>query len=101
MPEGPELRLAAKFVNEVGAKYVFGGRVVKSELATKHQEVDFQADTYHISAQSRGKEIKIFLQPVAAKGRKSSVQDVHHLLFRFGMSGSFKFHSAQPDKESV
>jgi len=99
MPEGPELRLAAQFVNEVGARYIFGGAVVKSDLATKHQEVDFKAKSYHVSAQSRGKEIKIFLQ---ADGKESTCGKgevpVRHLLFRFGMSGSFKFHSAQPEE---
>ena len=87
MPEGPELRLAAQFVNSVGSRYTFGGAVIKSDLATKHQEVDFKATAYHVSAQSRGKEIKVFLQPegkgagaTCAKGR----EPVRHHLFRFG-----------------
>ena len=63
MPEGPELRLAAQFVNAVGARFTFGGPVVKSDLATKHQEVHFTSKAYTVSAQSRGKEIKVFLKP--------------------------------------
>ena len=42
MPEGPELRLAANFVNNVASKYLFTGKVIKSDLATKLVEVPFE-----------------------------------------------------------
>lgn len=102
MPEGPELRLAAQFVNAVGARFTFGGPVVKSDLATKHQEVHFTSKAYTVSAQSRGKEIKVFLKPEDQKIESTcpkGQEPVRHLLFRFGMSGSFKFHKA--DEEEI
>ena len=42
MPEGPELRLAANFINKVASKHLFGGKVIKSDLATKLTEVPFE-----------------------------------------------------------
>ena len=42
MPEGPELRIAANFINEVASKHLFTGKVIKSELATKLCEVPFE-----------------------------------------------------------
>lgn len=43
MPEGPELRLAANFINKVSSQYPFTGKVIKSDLATKLAEVPFEA----------------------------------------------------------
>lgn len=99
MPEGPELRLAANFINQVASQYRFTGKVVKSDLATKLVEVPFEADTYSLRAESRGKELKVFLNDNIndCKGKKKlakpSDQSVKHLLFRFGMSGCFKLTS--------
>ena len=42
MPEGPELRIAANFINQVASKYLFTGKVIKSDLATKLCEVPFE-----------------------------------------------------------
>ena len=42
MPEGPELRLAANFINKVASQHLFSGKVVKSDLATKLTEVPFE-----------------------------------------------------------
>ncbi|TRY74074.1 hypothetical protein TCAL_06713 [Tigriopus californicus] len=86
MPEGPELCLASRFVTKIGAKHVFGGQIVKSEVSHKNPEVPFQAQKYKIWAESRGKEMKVFLEEVSQK--KSNRL---HVLFRFGMSGCFKF----------
>ena len=66
MPEGPELRLAANFVNKVAAQHRFYGKITKSELATKpthHPEVLFDAKSYSVFAESRGKELKLHLHP--------------------------------------
>ena len=107
MPEGPELRLAANFVNKVAAQHLFCGKITKSELAIKpthHPEVPFEAKSYSVFAESRGKELKLHLHPQnedekmkngVKKSKKNLVncqnnQEVKHLLFRFGMSGSFK-----------
>ena len=73
--------------------------MIKSDLATKLSEVPFEAETYSLQAESRGKELKVRLDPQnsdAKKKKKEEVsrklpqQSVKHLLFRFGMSGCFK-----------
>ena len=45
MPEGPELRLAANFINKVASQTLFTGKVVKSDLATKLVEVPFEVSS--------------------------------------------------------
>jgi len=102
MPEGPELRLAANFINKVASTHLFTGKVVKSDLATKLVEVPFEAETYSLQAESRGKELKVYLDPQNDENQKKSKkkkseslpeQSVKHLLFRFGMSGCIKLTS--------
>jgi len=103
MPEGPELRLAANFINKVASQHLFSGKVIKSDLATKLTEVPFEAETYSIQAESRGKELKVHLDPQNDEEHKKKSkkkvsqnlpqQSVKHLLFRFGMSGCFKLTS--------
>ena len=84
MPEGPELHLNSNFVNKVSKGRLFCGKVVKSAVS-KCQEVDFSSPSFTISSESRGKEIALILQ--CQKDRDKTVR----LLFRFGMSGQFKF----------
>jgi len=102
MPEGPELRLAANFINKVASQHLFTGKVVKSDLATKLVEVPFEAEIYSLQAESRGKELKVYLDPQNDENQKKTKkkkseslpeQSVKHLLFRFGMSGCFKLTS--------
>jgi len=62
MPEGPELHMAARFINQVAKYHKFGGKIVKSEVSTKNPDVDFKAKAYLISAETRGKELKVFLE---------------------------------------
>ena len=102
MPEGPELRLASIFINKVASKNFFTGKVVKSDLATKLVEVPFEAKTYVLQAESRGKELKVYLNPTHEDEKKSKKnmkalpeQSVKHILFRFGMSGCFKLTSIE------
>lgn len=96
MPEGPELHLASKFVNDIGRKYIFGGEVEKSAVSTKNPDVVWDASSYVISAQSRGKEVKLTLTEWQNRDDKSKI-DVDtkpkclDVLFRFGMSGKFTF----------
>jgi len=85
MPEGPELHMAARFINEVAKHHKFGGKIVKSEVSTKNPNVDFDAKAYLISAETRGKELKVYLED------KKDAKSKTHILFRFGMSGCFKF----------
>ncbi|XP_050824783.1 endonuclease 8-like 1 isoform X4 [Gopherus flavomarginatus] len=106
MPEGPELHLASCYINTVCAGLIFSGKVEKSEVS-KNPEVLFESDAYVISATSRGKEIKLTLTPLkeekntlSGRGRdreelsQNGLQQPMDLVFRFGMSGSFKFTSA-------
>ena len=59
MPDGPELHLAARFVSNVGKTKIFGGKIVKSEVSTKNPDVEFTAKTYKVTAEARGKEMKV------------------------------------------
>ncbi|XP_039349284.1 endonuclease 8-like 1 isoform X2 [Mauremys reevesii] len=106
MPEGPELHLASCYINTVCAGLIFSGKVEKSEVS-KNPEVLFESDAYLISATSRGKEIKLTLTPLKeekstlpGRGRdreglsQNGLQQPMDLVFRFGMSGSFKLTSA-------
>ncbi|XP_050824834.1 endonuclease 8-like 1 isoform X3 [Gopherus flavomarginatus] len=106
MPEGPELHLASCYINTVCAGLIFSGKVEKSEVS-KNSEVLFESDAYLISATSRGKEIKLTLTPLKeekntlpGRGRdkeglsQNGFQQPMDLVFRFGMSGSFKLTSA-------
>ncbi|CAM4609846.1 unnamed protein product [Lepidochelys olivacea] len=105
MPEGPELHLASCYINTVCAGLIFSGKVEKSEVS-KNPEVLFESDAYLISATSRGKEIKLTLMPLKEEkntlpGRErgkegqsqNGPQQPMDLVFRFGMSGSFKLTS--------
>ena len=59
MPEGPEIRIASMFINQVASTHTFGGKVLKGEKATKLVDVPFDAKEYTINAESRGKELKV------------------------------------------
>ena len=89
MPEGPEIHMAARFINQVAGRHEFGGAIVKSEVSTKNPDVGFDAKKFAIVAESRGKELKVFLEDVKAPKKNRT-----HILFRFGMSGCFKFTEA-------
>ncbi|XP_072409197.1 endonuclease 8-like 1 isoform X4 [Chiloscyllium punctatum] len=100
MPEGPELHLAARFVNQVCCSTVFSGQVEKSTVS-KNCDVPFSCDAYLISAVSRGKEVKLTLTPIKEEDGKEGVTSdgmegndgllaPMDIVFRFGMSGSFK-----------
>uniref|UniRef100_A0A452ICG2 Formamidopyrimidine-DNA glycosylase catalytic domain-containing protein n=1 Tax=Gopherus agassizii TaxID=38772 RepID=A0A452ICG2_9SAUR len=94
MPEGPELHLASCYINTVCAGLIFSGKVEKSEVS-KNPEVLFESNAYLISATSRGKEIKLTLTPLKEeKNTQNGLQQPMDLVFRFGMSGSFKLTSA-------
>jgi len=88
MPEGPEIHMAARFINRVSALHSFTGKVVKSEVSLKNPDVDFEALSYTISAEARGKELKVYLED---NKKKSNCVRV---LFRFGMSGCFQLTPA-------
>ncbi|KAF5902551.1 COMM domain-containing protein 4-like [Clarias magur] len=92
MPEGPELHLASVFVNTACAGVIFTGAVEKSEVS-KGAEVSFSSDAYRISGTSRGKEVRLTLTPI--KTKKSGLNQLPmDVVFRFGMSGYFRFTAA-------
>lgn len=97
MPEGPELHLASVFVNTACAGVIFTGAVEKSEVS-KGAEVPFASDAYRISATARGKEVRLTLAPVKTDTRKEGKSGLNHapmhVVFRFGMSGYFRFTAA-------
>ncbi|XP_074011795.1 endonuclease 8-like 1 [Numenius arquata] len=82
MPEGPELHLAGRYINEACGEVVFSGGVERSAVS-KNPAVPFSSEAYRISATSRGKELRLTLAPLGP----GEPQD---LVFRFGMSGSFR-----------
>lgn len=94
MPECPELHLASVFVNTACAGVIFSGAVQKSEV-NKGPEVPFSCEAYTISATPRGKEVRLLLTPIKtgtrSKGRSGQNQAPMNVVFRFGMSGNFRF----------
>lgn len=98
MPEGPELHLASLYVNKMCEGLVFSGAVEKSEVS-KNPEVPFCCDAYCIKAHSRGKEVKLTLTPIKndddGKRKVTKHQSLQPMdvVFRFGMSGFFRFTS--------
>lgn len=84
MPEGPELCINSRFVNHVCRDRIFDGKVVKSSVS-KCSNVDFSSEAYTISSEARGKEVALTLQCMLDPQKKL------RLLFRFGMSGKFRF----------
>ncbi|XP_061856668.1 endonuclease 8-like 1 isoform X1 [Colius striatus] len=86
MPEGPELHLAGRYINEACGGVVFSGGVERSAVG-RGPEVPFSSEAYRISAASRGKELRLTLAPLDAGAPL-------FLVFRFGMSGSFRLCGA-------
>ncbi|KAM6308902.1 endonuclease 8-like 1 [Aegotheles albertisi] len=82
MPEGPELHLAGRYINEACGGLVFSGGVERSAVG-RGPEVPFSSQAYRISATARGKELRLRLEPLGPGPPQ-------HLVFRFGMSGSFR-----------
>ena len=84
MPEGPEIRISALFVNSVCGGRLFRDRPVKSSVS-KCCEVPFSSPGYTVVAESRGKELALVLSCQTAPDNRV------RLLFRFGMTGRFRF----------
>ncbi|XP_066052863.1 endonuclease 8-like 1 [Chamaea fasciata] len=85
MPECPELHLAGRFINEACGALVFAGAVERSAVG-RGPEVPFRSEAYSISALARGKELRLTLSALDPAAGPPA-QD---LVFRFGMSGSFR-----------
>ncbi|XP_054244106.1 endonuclease 8-like 1 [Indicator indicator] len=82
MPECPELHLAGRYINEACGGLVFSGAIERSAVG-RGPEVPFSGEAYRVTATSRGKELRLTLTPLGPG-------EPLHLVFRFGMSGSFR-----------
>ena len=91
MPEGPEISLSCLFVNNVCSGRLFTGEVIKSAVS-KNPDVPFTSPRYTIRAEARGKELALFLTCLKKKPDENGSRV--RLLFRFGMTGRFRFTSA-------
>ncbi|KAM6149456.1 endonuclease 8-like 1 isoform 1-T1 [Erethizon dorsatum] len=91
MPEGPEMHLASRFVNQACRGLVFCGAVEKS-LVSRNPEVPFESSAYCISATARGKELRLTLSPLPGA---QPPREPLALVFRFGMTGSFQLAPAE------
>ncbi|XP_052100543.1 endonuclease 8-like 1 [Mytilus californianus] len=98
MPEGPELYMSAQFVNQTCRNNLFSGQILKSSVS-RQPDIDWNEETYTISAVTRGKELKLTLQSITndhkenkkcAKKQNKSLD----IVFQFGMSGKFDFYEA-------
>ncbi|XP_027553827.1 endonuclease 8-like 1 [Neopelma chrysocephalum] len=87
MPECPELHLAGCFINGVCGGLVFAGGVERSAVG-RGPEVPFRSEAYRISALARGKELRLTLS--ALDPAAAAAPPPQDLVFRFGMSGSFR-----------
>lgn len=93
MPEGPELHLSSRFINSVCKGRVFG-KIQKSDIS-KNPVVEPPAQSYIISASSRGKEIKLTLTECADNiSQSTDPAKSLDILFTFGLAGKFDFHEA-------
>ena len=87
MPEGPELRINSRFINNICKGVLFSGRPERSSVS-KCSLVDWSSPRYSIRSESRGKELVLILQCQQEKDNQIRI------LFRFGMSGKFVFTPA-------
>ena len=63
MPEAPKLFLMAKFVQKCGKDLTFEGDVdIPTRKKLKWKKVKWHSSSYTLSAESRGKEMKVHLK---------------------------------------
>ena len=95
MPEGPELHLSSRFINNVCNGRIFGP-ITKSDIS-KNPKFDPPSERYVISATSRGKELKVTLTDSASKDKtKAHLEGGKSLsiMFTFGLAGKFDWLKA-------
>ncbi|EFX74223.1 hypothetical protein DAPPUDRAFT_57329 [Daphnia pulex] len=88
MPEGPELHISSLFINDSMKDLIFSGKILKSEVS-KNPVVEWDVPLYTIKAESRGKEMKLWLEEYSPDKKGRQLEKIS-ILFRFGMSGCFK-----------
>ncbi|XP_053933841.1 endonuclease 8-like 1 [Cuculus canorus] len=84
MPECPELHLAGRYINARCSELLFSGSVSRSAVA-RGPAVPFSSEAFAVRAVARGKELRLTLAPNGLND-----DDALHLVFRFGMTGSFR-----------
>lgn len=102
MPEGPELFITSRFINEICKNIIFSGKILKSEVSTRNPDINWHETRYTISATSRGKELKLTLCSCPAndsiednKQKCTMLSKTMDIVFHFGMSGKFRFDAVQ------
>lgn len=88
MPEGPELHISSLFINDSVRDLIFSGKILKSEVS-KNPVIEWDVPLYTIKAESRGKEMKLWLEKYSPDKKGRQLEKIS-ILFRFGMSGCFK-----------
>ncbi len=88
MPEGPELHISSLFINDSVKDLIFSGKILKSEVS-KNPVIAWDVHLYTIKAESRGKEMKLWLEEYSPDKKGGQLEKIS-ILFRFGMSGCFK-----------
>ncbi|XP_069723072.1 endonuclease 8-like 1 isoform X2 [Phaenicophaeus curvirostris] len=85
MPECPELHLACRYINARCAGLLFSGPVTRSAVA-RGPAVPLSSEAFAVRAAARGKELRLTLAPSGPDAADAAL----HLVFRFGMTGSFR-----------
>ena len=95
MPEGPELHISCLSINDCVKGLIFSGKILKSDVS-KNPFIDWDQQFYKITAESRGKEMKLLLEEcsIDKKTKHVKIPKKMSILFRFGMSGCFKLTTA-------
>lgn len=105
MPEGPELYLSSLFINRICKDNIFAGKVVRNPIH-KCPDIEWNEPQYSISAESKGKELMLYLKalnPAEINSMKNKKQPANpsktsekslSIQFSFGMSGKFEFTPA-------
>ena len=94
MPEGPELYKAAQFLNKVGSDFIFSKIRLLKPPSDKHPSISWTKPLFSLSAESRGKEIRISISETDVKNEKKcnpTNLETLNILLTFGMAGRFAF----------
>ena len=88
MPEGPELHISSLFINDSVKNLIFSGKILKSDVS-KNPNIEWNLPLYKITAESRGKEMKLWLEELSPNKISGPLKKIS-ILFQFGMSGCFR-----------
>ena len=99
MPELAEVKIMGDFINAVATNQFFD-TIEKSSVSKVKTELDpFEGAVFTVRAESRGKELKLFLELI---GGGPTGEDIRTLMVTLGMSGSWAMvRHDSPEKERV